>query len=118
MNVSHAFCSILTSSEKSQKLKAIIYLNFAVLLQKNKDLISDMEYKAVISIYHTMAWRTPKSALKTLFELFASSGVFCLRSPATEEFSWNNYNLFQQSLDTILAVIHLGYKEIILGKSV
>ena len=32
-------------------------------------------------------------------------------SRATEEFSQNNQNLTEQSLDSILAVIHLAYKK-------
>ena len=39
-------------------------------------------------------------------------------SRATEEFSQNNQTLTQQSLDTILAVIHLAYKEMIYKKVV
>ena len=39
-------------------------------------------------------------------------------SRATEEFSQNNKNLTEQSLDLILAVIHLAYKKMIHKKFV
>ena len=39
-------------------------------------------------------------------------------SRATEEFSQNNLNLIEQSLDTILPVIHLAYKKMIYKKFV
>ena len=40
------------------------------------------------------------------------------QSQATKEFLQNNKNLTQQSLNTILAVIHLAYKEMIYKKVV
>ena len=45
----HAFPPILTSFDKSEKFRAVIYSNFRVLLQEKQDLIPETEYTALIS---------------------------------------------------------------------
>ena len=49
--------------------------------------------------------------LSLQFNLLHAADFSAHLSRATEEFSQNNYNLTDQSLDTILAVIHLAYKK-------
>ena len=39
----HAFSPILTSFDKSEKFRAVIYFNFGVLLQAKGDLIPETE---------------------------------------------------------------------------
>ena len=50
----HAFSPILTSFDESEKFRAVIYPNFGVLLQDKKDIIPEMEYSALISMYHSL----------------------------------------------------------------
>ena len=55
----HSYCS----SDRSKKFRTIIYFKFGVLLQENQDVIPEMEYSALISIYH----RLDNTNFKTLF---------------------------------------------------
>ena len=50
----HEFSPILTSFDKSEKFRAVIYPNFGVFLQEKQDLIPETEYAALISMYHSL----------------------------------------------------------------
>ena len=50
----HAFSSILTGFDESEKFRAVIYPNFGALLQEKQDLIPETEYAALISMYHSL----------------------------------------------------------------
>ena len=49
-----AFSPILTSFDKSETFRAVIYSNFGVLLQEKWDLILETGYAALISMYHSL----------------------------------------------------------------
>ena len=66
MNLCLALYLILTSFDRSEKLKTFIYFNSGVLLQENKDLTPEMEDGALISIYYSLG-DTKKRSFKTSF---------------------------------------------------